>query len=289
VIELAITRTEMKHMFQQFYQPHPALKGFVSYIMIHQVDFRSNVVPKEFIIPPLPEHSLIFYLRDASSVTDGSMTNREEQPPCIVVGPNVDRHHITPGFDHLVVHVCFQPGGLYRLLGIPMNDLLSKSAFEGRALLGDEINELTDRLREADSFLKMKTIVEGFLFSRAHRLKEMLPIDCVLRSLVKKRGLIRIDELASDACLSTRQFERVFRQRIGLPPKYFSRLVRFSHAWIMKERQPTLPWIQIAYECGYFDQMHLIRDFQEFAGANPSAIEAELSKSPVKLFNTIAD
>jgi len=204
-----------------------------------------------------------------------------------VIGPNVNRHFITPGRDHLVVIVGFQPGGLYRFLGIPMNELLSKDAFDGPELLGNELNEINEQLREADSFYEMKTIVECFLLKHTGRLKQSLPIDHVLPFLLKERGLIKIDRLASDACLSTRQFERVFQQRIGLPPKYFFRLVRFSHAWIMKEQKPGIPWTRIAHECGYFDQMHLIRDFHEFAGVNPSAIESDLLKSPVKFFNPL--
>jgi transcriptional regulator GlxA family with amidase domain len=104
---------------------------------------------------------------------------------------------------------------------------------------------------------------------------------------MKERGLLKIDKLASRACLSIRQFERVFQQRMGLPPKQFSRLVRFAQAWMIKEQQPNISWIKIAYECGYFDQMHLIRDFHEFAGVNPSSIESELLKSPIKLFNQL--
>ena len=183
--------------------------------------------------------------------------------------------------------MAFQPGGLYRFLGIPMNELLCKDGFDGVELLGNELNEVIDQLREAASFCKMKIIVESFLLKHVGNLKQTLPIDHVLPLLIKERGLLKIGQLASHACLSIRQFERVFQQRIGLPPKHFSRLVRFSQAWIIKEQQPGISWIKIAYECGYFDQMHLIRDFQEFAGANPSSIEAELSKSQVKFFNGI--
>lgn len=133
----------------------------------------------------------------------------------------------------------------------------------------------------------MKIIVETFLLKHSNTLKQALPIDQVLSLLIKERGLIKIDQLASHSCLSTRQFERVFQQRIGLPPKHFSRIVRFAQAWIMKEQHPGISWIKIAYECGYFDQMHLIRDFHEFAGVNPSAIESELLASPVKFFNRL--
>lgn len=186
-----------------------------------------------------------------------------------------------------MIKVGFQPGGLYRLLGIPMNELLSSDAFNGVDMLGPKLKDVNEKLQETVSFTEMKLIVETFLLNRVNKLKQALPIDEVLPLLIKQRGLIKIDQLASHACLSTRQFERVFQQRVGLAPKYFSRLVRFSQAWIMKEQQPKISWIKIAYECGYFDQMHLIRDFHEFAGANPSDIEAELLQLSIKFFNQL--
>lgn len=165
-----------------------------------------------------------------------------------------------------------------------MTELLCKDGFDGVELLGNEMNDVHNRLQEAISFAQMKIIVESFLLKHVGKLKQTLPIDEVLPLLIKERGLLKIDQLASHACLSIRQFERVFQQRIGLTPKHFSRLVRFSQAWIIKEQQPGISWIKVAYECGYFDQMHLIRDFQEFAGINPSSIESELLKSQVKFF-----
>ena len=274
-------------MFQQFYQPHPALKGFVNNIMIHQVELDSTQIQKSFPIPPLPEHCLFFYVRDKSDAEAISTKKVETLPSCTVVGPNVSRHSITPGRNHLMIKVGFQPGGLYRFLGIPMNELFCKDAFNAEDFFGEEIIEVNAMLQEAVSFTAMKIIVEGFLLNHVDKLKQALPIDEVLPLLIKQRGLIKIDELASHSCLSIRQFERVFQQRIGLPPKYFSRLVRFAQAWIIKEQQPGISWIKIAYECGYFDQMHLIRDFQEFAGVNPSAIETELLNSPAKFFNRL--
>ncbi|WP_373513740.1 helix-turn-helix domain-containing protein [Persicitalea sp.] len=276
-------------MFQQFYEPHPALKGFVNNIMIHQVNFYGSAIQVEFPIPPLPEHCLFFYVRDRSDVEDISTNKKQTQSLSLIVGPNVNRHIIRPGRNHLMIKVGFQPGGLYRFLGIPMAELLCQDAFDGVDLLGREMDEVTDQLREANSFFNMKLIVDRFLLNRVGRLTPTLPIDRVLPLLIKERGLLKIDQLASHACLSIRQFERVFQQRIGLPPKHYSRLVRFAQAWIMKEQQPEISWFKIALECRYFDQMHLIRDFQEFAGVNPSVIEAVLLTSKVKFFNRLFD
>jgi AraC-like DNA-binding protein len=274
-------------MFQQFYEPHPALKGFVNNIMFHEVNVSAAQQQLNFSIPPLPEHCLFFYVRDRSDAEDTATNKKETLSSSIIVGPHTNRHIMTLGRNHLMIKVGFQPGGLYRFLGIPMSELLCQDSFNVMDLLGNEINEVNDQLQEAVSFSKMKMIVESFLLRYVHKLKQPLPIDQVLSLLIEERGLIKIDQLASEACLSIRQFERVFQQRIGLPPKHFSRLVRFSQAWIMKEQQPGISWIKVAHECGYFDQMHLIRDFQEFAGVAPSSIEAELSKSPVKFFNRL--
>ena len=274
-------------MLQQFYQPHPALKEFVNNIMIHHVVVDAAQPLPSFSIPPLPEHCLFFYVRDSTDIEDIASNKRRTQSSSIIVGPNTVRHIITPGRNHLMIKVGFQPGALYRLLGIPMNELLSTEGFDSSDFLGSEMNEVNDKLKDAVSFTDMKTIIENFLLKRSGKLKQALPIDKVLPLLIKEGGLLKIDRLASDACLSIRQFERVFQQRIGLPPKHFSRLVRFAHAWIIKEQQPGISWIKIAHECGYFDQMHLIRDFQEFAGVNPSQIEAELLKSHTKFFNRL--
>jgi AraC-like DNA-binding protein len=34
---------------------------------------------------------------------------------------------------------------------------------------------------------------------------------------------------------------------------------------------PRRPWTEIAHALGYHDQMHMVRDFQHFAGESPSA------------------
>lgn len=274
-------------MFQKFYEPHPILRGFVNNIMIHQVKFDSAQPQFNFSIPPLPEQSLFFYVRDSLDAENTATNKKETLSSSIIVGPHTNRHIMTPGRNHLMIKVGFQPGGLYRLLGIPMNELLCKDSFNCTDLLGDEVNDVNDKLKHAVSFTEMKTIIENFLIKRTGKLKQALPIDQVFLLLIKERGLIKIDQLASHACLSTRQFERVFQQRIGLPPKHFARLVRFSQAWIMKEQQPGISWTKIAHECEYFDQMHLIRDFQEFAGVNPSHIESELAASQMKIFNRL--
>jgi AraC-like DNA-binding protein len=101
--------------------------------------------------------------------------------------------------------------------------------------------------------------------------------------LLKMSGNLPVEQMASLACLSLRQFERICKERIGLPPKLFARVVRFSKAYRLRENHQDVSWTHIAYESGYFDQMHLIRDFKQFAGVAPGIIQKELEQTPIRL------
>ena len=66
-------------------------------------------------------------------------------------------------------------------------------------------------------------------------------------------------------------------------PKTYARILRFSKAYRMYENSPKYSWTEIAHASGYFDQMHLIRDFKVFAGVNPGVIAGELSQTPLRM------
>jgi AraC-like DNA-binding protein len=76
-----------------------------------------------------------------------------------------------------------------------------------------------------------------------------------------------LKELADNSFLSTRQFERRFKEFSGFTPKLFLRIARFNSA--LKGTFAGKPLTQIAYDSGYYDQSHFIHEFQKFSGCNP--------------------
>jgi AraC-like DNA-binding protein len=118
---------------------------------------------------------------------------------------------------------------------------------------------------------------------KVRKLKKAMPFDLAMLELLRTNGNATMGQIASLACLSLRQFERVSKDRLGMSPKLFARLVRFSKAYRMRENFLHLRWTTIAHQCGYFDQMHFIRDFKEFAGVAPGILEMELQDLPVRL------
>lgn len=232
--------------------------------------------------PPTPQNSVFFYINDTISMCREGSREFLLQPRSVVVGPQLTRVQLDIQKSHKAVRVGFHPGGLHRLLGIPLSEICDES-FDAADIFGSQIHEVNEQLHEAKSFDHIKNVVEDFLLAIAKNLKPALPFDLAMLELLKYNGNLPVEKIASMACLSLRQFERVSKERIGMSPKYFSRLVRFSKAYRLRENFPDLSWTNIAYECGYFDQMHLIRDFKQFAGVAPGVIEKELLTAPVRM------
>ena len=52
-------------------------------------------------------------------------------------------------------------------------------------------------------------------------------------------------------------------------------MLRFHHA--LDRLRAGEPSADIAYDCGYYDQPHLNREFREFAGVTPGELAAAIS------------
>jgi AraC-like DNA-binding protein len=269
-------------MICRFYQVHPLLQNFVSNIMIysHQYD-RSQPLPVN-LFPAIPEQSLYFYPRDPLVVHRPGSGDTSTCPPSIIVGPQVGRVNLSLGYDHLVIRVGFCPGGLHRLLHLPLDGMVDYTG-NSEDFMGSGIRETTERLREAGDFDEMKDIVEQDLLCRASTIKPAGHFEKAMQALLKSGGNLSVDYLAKESCLGLKQFERRCKERIGLSPKLFARIIRFSKAYRMREVDPSISWTAIAHTAGYFDQMHLIRDFKVFTGTLPTMVDKELSQTPTRL------
>lgn len=119
--------------------------------------------------------------------------------------------------------------------------------------------------------------VESLLLNHLSRCKQdswLLPLAA---RVVSSGGLISVDYLANSAGVSNRQLERRFLHEVGVGPKLLSRILRFQQVFQAVERCDG-GWAPVALECGYYDQAHLIRDFNQFAHQTPSVLFAEQSQ-----------
>ena len=272
-------------MFTIYYAPHPALEEFVETIAIVGHEFTpGSLLSPIYTFMPTHTRFLCFYLEDPVKVKKGfgAFKGRSRS---IIIGPQLTPVTLDLGKKHAALTVVLKPCGLYRLLGIPLREIVDCD-FDARLIIGKEIDDVLERLLNAFSNDQKNCIIQGYLLGKLFRLRPALPIDRAMLQLVRAQGNLSMDFLASQSCLGVRQMERLSLDRIGFPPKFFARMIRFSEAYKFKERNPHTPWTEIAPRFGYYDQMHLIRDFHHFTGVNPSTVKEDALLHSVR-FNSL--
>jgi len=259
--------------------PHPALRSLIDCIFLMHIQVDEGVSPILCPFPPTPLQFIVFYLDDPVNAKKEGEAGFKTRARCIIVGAQATRVDLLVRKSHKCFVIGFHPGGLYRLLGIPMKELYD-DGFDGGEVAGSELEYLTQELQEAASFAEMASNAERYFLKKLAAVKSPLPFDDAMKILAKSNGAYSMEQIASLSCLSLRQFERKCHERIGYSPKFFARLARFSKAYRLRESRADLSWTAIAHESGYFDQMHFIRDFKQFTGLAPTNMAEQIAANP---------
>ena len=263
-------------------QPHPALRPYVKHYLLLHVDMTKVPVHQRIKpVPPDAEQSLFFYTRSEVKVITNRTDESRVSAPSIFVGQQTSRINIQFGDDHLIIQVCFRPGFLYQFLGKLPISMFQDQELNAEDLTDAEMKDLNEQLREETNYRRMITRIEAYLLTKITRLPtDVRPIDRAIVALRTAEKNLSLDWLADQACLSSRQFERQFLERMGMSPKFYARIARFDRAFKRKAQQPLLDWLDVAYACGYYDFSHLMRDFRQFAEVTPSLLMAQEMASP---------
>ena len=200
----------------------------------------------------------------------------EKSPHAVIVGLQTHRRvrlQMTGTVDSFAIF--FQPTGLHRMFSLPMHELTNTDQ-DTRAVFGAWVRELEQRLGESRSFEDRVRIANTFFLRRCSALPSPDGITASAMSVLHRRGSVQVPALAQQACMSLRQFERRFTREIGLPPKLYARIARFESALESKALSTADSWTNVANRLGYFDQMHMIKDFKEFSGEIPTSLLIQL-------------
>jgi AraC-like DNA-binding protein len=171
--------------------------------------------------------------------------------------------------------IVFLPGAFSMLFGVLAAEL-TNGDFDAQDVLGHRINELQTRLGEVSEFHDRVQVADGFLIAIRPATESVSAIVKTARVMIRNNGSVRVSEIAYQAGLGLRQFERRFHQEIGVSPKLYARIIRFEAALQRRAVLPTTSWTDIAHDLGYHDQMHMVHDFTRLSGASPDAISRHL-------------
>lgn len=185
-----------------------------------------------------------------------------------VGGPSqsFSRFHTQEAFG--IFGVYLYPYAIAALFGVPASAVVNQQV-ELAALLGQTGSDIEEKIMLATDNYQRTAILTAFFESQLNRYhKAPPPVFKAISHIIKSKGTITVDALAQKHFLSTRQFERNFKEFAGFSPKLYSRIIRFQAA-IEKYKDKNHSLTQIAYDCGYYDQSHFIHDFKEFSGYHP--------------------
>ncbi|MES2377268.1 MAG: helix-turn-helix domain-containing protein [Bacteroidota bacterium] len=142
------------------------------------------------------------------------------------------------------------------------------------AVIGNDIKTLHAQLFENKSDEAKIVLVESYLLQKLianeKRSFQINKVAGLLASIKNVSLDYNFGHIASKHNITSRYLHKLIYQHTGLSPTSFNKINRFQFSLnlVAQNRQPLTA---IAYDAGYFDQSHFIRDFKTFTGVTPSA------------------
>lgn len=138
-----------------------------------------------------------------------------------------------------------------------------------------ESSEFYHRLMEQPLLEQKVQVLEAFLLNRLVKTskdQEKIAIVGGLCDFICRSGeSFDMERLAAETGFSHRYIQKLFLNYVGISPKSFFSVQRFNKS-LELVRSSNLSLTSIAYECGYYDQAHFIREFKSFTGITPSRL-----------------
>jgi len=244
-------------------QPDPALSSLIECYWI--VESGDSKVNREKIVPD-GFTEVIFHFGD--SYRTNINRHWQTQSACLLAGQISSYFYLENTGMAGIAAIKFKPAALTQLFGLEMTAYTNKvvdletTGIEGLTGLKAVVFPFKDEhslARNLDTyFLSLDLPLSGGAIVTA------------IDHIFERNGMVSVKEIAAAAGIGERQLERLFKRYIGLAPKYYARIIRFSYIFqLIKDQYIT--WAEVVYRSGYYDQSHFIRDFKAFAGEDPSA------------------
>lgn len=194
-----------------------------------------------------------------------------ELPHGVVTGQRLGPTELTTGRRVGLVSAMLRPGSGAALLGLPALILQGDHVCLSDVFARDG-ERLVEQIGEADGSPERVAILEAFLLRRLRESSWSVDervVECV-RKTTSVGGRVSVPMLAKGACLGRRQLERLFAAHVGYSPRTFARVVRFQYALSVAPGARSLA--RLAYDAGFADQSHFIREVKALSGDTPGAL-----------------
>lgn len=260
-------------MIYREFETHAELTPFVQLVWMMESEHADDQAPKSLIVPDgIVE--IVFHYGDPW-ITTVAGGKRMVQPLSFAVSQMRKYIEIESNGRTGFVSVRFYPWGAYHFFDKPVHSFLDDTVGT-ETLWPTHHEELMRALCKAPGGAEPAGIVQRFLLDRLRSYrKDDAALDEAVKLIRSAGGQLSIEEVGQRVGLSRKQLERKFVSTVGTTPKTFARISRFLNICHHLEGHREKTLTQLAYECGYFDQAHFIREFTAFTGFTPKAFFAK--------------
>jgi len=244
------------------YEPPDVLRMLIECYWIIEDDNPEPIQQK--IIPDgFPE--IIFHYGDSYRIKLGN--EWELQTKSLLAGQLTNYFFLENTGRSGVLGIKLKPAAITHLFNISMRELTDKVVPLKTNVTG-YLDEMEEEVFKTNDHTSMIGVVNRYL----ERLgKEFKPgaIDNAIRIIIETHGTVSVNELTEQTRTSERQLERLFNRYVGLSPKFYARVIRFSYIFKCIN-QKNFTWTDLGLEAGFYDQPHFIKNFKAFSGEEPS-------------------
>jgi AraC-like DNA-binding protein len=252
-------------MIYKRYQPATTLQRLIECYWIIEDD--DTTIHSQKIIPD-GFTEIIFHYGEPYRI---NLDNEwKSQSTCLLAGQISNYFFLENTGVSGVLGVKFKPAALTHLFRLNMH-LFTNKVVDLYSVPGINIGSLEKDLKETIDHDSKIALLDNYFTQLIQQTSfTNTPVDAVIELIFQQHGMVTVAELSKVATVGERQLENLFKKWVGLSPKLFARIIRFSYIFELVQ-QNNQSWSGLAYEAAFYDQSHFIRNFNSFTGENPAS------------------
>jgi AraC-like DNA-binding protein len=256
-------------MFYKEFNPHSALKDTIKCFWVFENDYGQDhferMIPDGFI-------DFVYHYGERPKLIIGE---KEITKPCDFLGGHLTDAALLKFSGCLKMFgIKFYPWAsaiLYPMPAFELNNLrISASDIMGKWVT-QHISMMKEELNRANYKFVILQLENIFLKKLLVETNEQTLLKLCFERIFRSKGQVSIVQMSNELRCSPRYIQKTFQSKKGKPFQYYCRLNRLHHAIHKFTSINKVKFTEVAYENGYFDQSHFIKDFTRFTGLTPSS------------------
>lgn len=150
-------------------------------------------------------------------------------------------------------------------------DKLTNLVVDAELVFHRELLSVRDQLLEIkEPAMKCIKLEEFFIDFYSDRLLINPFIDFAVDTICKGPTQVSIQKLSEEIGFTQKHLIDIVKSHLGVTPKAFLKVIRFQTVLNQAAKNKNINWIDVAHDCGFYDQSHFIAEFKKFSGFTPT-------------------